>query len=283
MDAIVDFFNSLEGRPLVRASIMVIPILALWFVENGFPLVTMRYRNSKSRHALVNFGFMFMHLVVHGSLAFLLVMVSDWCQRHQFGLVHWLGIQSVGGIIVAGLLSMDFFGGWLVHWVEHQVPLFWRIHIVHHADNNIDVSSGLRHHPFEALNRWIFFIGGVFFMGLPVYAIMIGQTAMSILTTVAHANIRLPESLDKAISWVFVSPNMHKVHHHWKQPYTDSNYGIVFSLWDRALGTYRYLPPAEIHYGLDRYYDNDKDEDLGTLLKSPFEDAAEVHRPVSLK
>jgi sterol desaturase/sphingolipid hydroxylase (fatty acid hydroxylase superfamily) len=169
---------------------------------------------------------------------------------------------------------MDFFGGWLVHWVEHNSPLFWRIHIVHHADNNVDVSSGLRHHPLEALNRWIFFTAGVFIMGLPIYAVMIAQTFMSIFTMFTHANISLPRWLDKGMSYVLVSPNMHKVHHHWKQPYTDSNYGTALSIWDRMLGTYRELDPSQIKYGLDHYYDNNRDEEISTLLKSPFEDTA---------
>jgi sterol desaturase/sphingolipid hydroxylase (fatty acid hydroxylase superfamily) len=278
MDAIVSFFSSLESKPLLRLGLVAIPILLLWFLENGFPLIRMQYKKSKGKHAAINFSLTLMHFVVHASLAFGLVAVSDWCQRNQFGVVHWLNLP-VWGIALAGILSMDFFGGWLVHWVEHNSPLFWRIHIVHHADNNVDVSSGLRHHPLEALNRWVFFTAGVFIMGLPIYAVLMGQTMMSMFTMFTHANIRLPEKLDRALSWVLVSPNMHKVHHHWKQPYTDSNYGTALSIWDRMLGTFKYLPPKEIVYGLDRYYDNEKDEEMGSLIKSPFEDAAVVHEP----
>ncbi len=273
MDSILAFFSSLESRPLLRVLMIAIPVMMLWFLENGFPLVTMHYRKNKGYHAAVNFVFTIMHFVVHGALAVLLVLVSQWCQANHFGVVHWMEL-STWGIIIAGILSMDFFGGWFVHWTEHQVPVFWRIHIVHHADNNIDVTSGLRHHPLEALNRWIFFTAGVFVMGLPVYAVMMAQTLMSIFTMFTHANIRLPEKLDRALSWIFISPNMHKVHHHWKQPYTDSNYGTAFSIWDRMLGTFSYLPPRQIRYGLDRYYDNERDEELGTLMKSPFEDTA---------
>jgi sterol desaturase/sphingolipid hydroxylase (fatty acid hydroxylase superfamily) len=273
MHPVIEFFNSLESKPLVRMAFLAGPILILWFLENGFPLMPMHYRKSKGSHAIVNFTFTLMHLLVHAALAVGLVAVSDWCQANQFGVVQWLGL-STAGICIAGILSMDFFGGWLVHWIEHKSPLFWRIHIVHHADTNVDVTSGLRHHPLEALNRWIFFTLGVFIMGLPVYAVLMGQTFMSMFTMFTHANIRLPEKLDKALSWIFVSPNMHKVHHHWKQPFTDSNYGTALSIWDRMLGTFKYLPPQEIKYGLDRYYDNARDEELGTLMKSPFEDTA---------
>ena len=80
------------------------------------------------------------------------------------------------------------------------------------------------------------------------------------------------------MSYIFVSPNMHKVHHHWKQPYTDSNYGAVLSIWDRMLGTFKTLAPSSIRYGLDRYYPNEKDEDFLHLMKSPFEKMEEKNR-----
>jgi sterol desaturase/sphingolipid hydroxylase (fatty acid hydroxylase superfamily) len=99
---------------------------------------------------------------------------------------------------------------------------------------------------------------------------MIGQTFMSMFTMLTHANIKLPARLDKAMSYLFISPNMHKVHHHWKQPFTDSNFGTALSIWDRLLGTYRELDPAEIKYGLDRYYDTRRDEAFGPLMQSPF-------------
>ena len=273
LETLISFFDGLEQQPLLRLLLIVIPLLLLWFVESGFPLVRLKYRNTKISHAALNLGFTLAHLVVHSLLAVFLVAVSDWCQHNDFGLVNWLNL-SPWPIIFVGILGMEFFGGWLVHWVEHQVPFFWRMHIVHHADNKVDVTTGLRHHPFEALNRWVFFTSAVFVLGLPVYAILLAQTFMSMFTMFTHANISLPPKLDKALSWVFVSPNMHKVHHHYKQPYTDSNYGTALSIFDRIFGTYRYLPPQDIRYGLDHYYDNSRDEEFRTLLRSPFENTA---------
>ena len=104
-----------------------------------------------------------------------------------------------------------------------------------------------------------------------MYGIMIYQTLLTVFIGITHANISLPKWLDKFMSYVLVSPNMHKVHHHWKQPYTDSNYGGVFSIWDRLFGTFKILDPKSIRYGLDRYYPNEKDEDLVALLKKPFQ------------
>jgi len=90
-------------------------------------------------------------------------------------------------------------------------------------------------------------------------------------TQFTHANINLPKWIDTPLSYLFVSPNMHKVHHHWQQPYTDSNYGAVLSIWDRLFTTYQYLAPSNIKYGLDRYYPTEEDENLSMLLSRPFQ------------
>jgi sterol desaturase/sphingolipid hydroxylase (fatty acid hydroxylase superfamily) len=99
---------------------------------------------------------------------------------------------------------------------------------------------------------------------------MIYQTFLVLSTQFTHANISLPKWIDVPLSYLFVSPNMHKVHHHWQQPYTDSNYGAVLSIWDRLLGTYGHLESSQIKYGLDRYYPNEEDENLSLLFKKPF-------------
>jgi sterol desaturase/sphingolipid hydroxylase (fatty acid hydroxylase superfamily) len=155
--------------------------------------------------------------------------------------------------------------------IEHKFPLFWRMHIIHHADNSVDVTSGLRHHPLESVWRGLFFLMAIFICGAPIYTVMIYQTILTMFVAFTHANISLPGWLDKGISYVLVSPNMHKVHHHWKQPYTDSNYGAVFAIWDRVFGTYLELDKSKIKYGLDKYYSNEKDEEIINLMKKPFQ------------
>jgi sterol desaturase/sphingolipid hydroxylase (fatty acid hydroxylase superfamily) len=281
MNVILEYFNNLEHKPLHRLAFLAGSILILWIIEGGIPLITMRYKKTKFRHAMINFAFTFFHLIIHAILAVYVVLICDWCVNNHFGVVQWLDLP-VWGIVIFGIFSMDFFGGWLVHITEHKVPLLWRIHLLHHTDTNVDVTSGLRHHPFEAFFRWIFFSMGILLMGLPIYAVMIAQTIMSMFTMFTHANINLPGWLDKAMSYILISPNMHKVHHHYKQPYTDSNYGTAFSIWDRLFGTYTYLDPRQITYGLDKYYDMEKDEDFMSLIKSPFAnmDDAERKQPV---
>jgi sterol desaturase/sphingolipid hydroxylase (fatty acid hydroxylase superfamily) len=267
---IITYFSTLEQRPAERMAFLVGGLLIFWIIEGSIPLLTMQYKKNKLRHASINFSFTIIHLVIHTFLAILIVKLSDWCRTEQFGLVYWTNASVLGTIIISFLL-LDFFGGWLVHITEHKARFLWRFHLVHHADNNVDVTTGLRHHPIESVIRGIFFFFGIFLSGAPMYAVMIFQTVLVLSTAFTHANISLPAWLDKGLSIIFVSPNMHKVHHHWKQPFTDSNYGAVLSIWDRLLGTFKKLEPKQIKYGLDRYYPNEKDEDFLMLLKKPFQ------------
>jgi sterol desaturase/sphingolipid hydroxylase (fatty acid hydroxylase superfamily) len=267
--SIVDYFSNLEERPGERMAILVGGLLIFWIIEGSIPLFTLRYKKNKLRHAAVNFGFTIIHLIIHTALALLIVLLSDWCAAQSFGIVYWLNTNVIGAIVI-GVLALDF-SSWLVHFTMHKIRPLWGFHLIHHSDNNVDVTTGLRHHPGDSLFRGIFFLLLIFVSGAPMYAVMIYQTLLVFSTAFTHANIRLPRLLDKTLSYFLVSPNMHKVHHHWKQPYTDSNYGAVFSIWDRMFGTYRRLEPKDIRYGLDRHYPNEKDEDFISLLKKPFQ------------
>ena len=268
-DNIITYFSDLEKHPLQRMAFIVGGLLIFWIIEGAIPLLPMSYKKNKGRHAVINLSFTFIHLIIHTFLAIFIVILSDWCKQNQFGLVYWVNANVIGTVLIS-FFVLDFFGGWLVHITEHKMYVLWRFHLVHHADNNVDVTTGLRHHPFESVLRGLFFFMGIFLSGSPMYAVMIYQTLLVLSAAFSHANISLPRWFDVSLSYIFVSPNMHKVHHHWKQPYTDSNYGAVLSIWDRLFGTYKELDPKQIRYGLDRYYPNEKDEDFLSLMKKPF-------------
>ena len=267
-DQLLEYFATLEKRPIDRMAILVGGLLFFWILEGAIPLLPMRYKKNKIRHAAVNFAFTVMHLIIHTALAVLIVLLADWCAAQNFGLVYWFHSGIIMTIVI-GVLALDF-SSWLVHWVMHKNKWLWRFHLIHHSDTNVDVTTGLRHHPGDSILRGIFFLLLIFVSGAPMYAVMIYQTLVVVATAFTHANINLPTGVDKLISYDFVSPNMHKVHHHWKQPYTDSNYGATFSIWDRMFGTFKKLDTKEIRYGLDRYYPAEKDEDFIRLLKDPF-------------
>lgn len=269
-ESLIDYFNTLEQRPLERMVYLVSGMLLLWMIEGAIPLLSLQYKKNKWRHAGINLSFTLMHLVIHTGFAVLIVLLSDWSKAAGWGVAQWTGAGVLGNIAIA-FLTLDFFGGWLVHLVQHKTPFLWRFHVIHHSDNNVDVTTGLRHHPFESVLRGVFFLAGVFLAGAPMYAVMIYQTFLILATQFTHANINLPRWLDKGLSYVIVSPNMHKVHHHWQQPYTDTNYGAVLAIWDRLLGTFSKLEPSQIRYGLDRYYPNEQDENFMQLMKNPFQ------------
>ncbi|MBA4196851.1 MAG: sterol desaturase family protein [Chitinophaga sp.] len=266
---IIQYFQTLDHHPAQRLTFLVGGLLFFWILEGSIPLIQPNYKKNKLKHATVNFGFTVIHLIIHTFLAIIIIKISDWCKALQFGLVYWLNANVIATIIIS-FLVLDFFGGWLVHITEHKIKFLWRFHVVHHADNNVDVTTGLRHHPVESVLRGVFFFAGIFISGSPMYAVMIFQTILVLFTAFEHANISLSKSIDNILSYIFVSPNMHKVHHHWQQPYTDSNYGAVLAVWDRLFGTFMQLDADKIKYGLDRYYPNEQDENFGMLMTKPF-------------
>jgi sterol desaturase/sphingolipid hydroxylase (fatty acid hydroxylase superfamily) len=268
-DKIINHFQTLEQRPLERMSILVGGLLIFWLLEGAIPLKKLRYKKTKIRHAAVNFVFTILHVVLHTGLAVFIIKISDWCLHQSFGLVYWFN-ASVLMTVVIGVLALDF-SSWLVHLVMHKSRFLWRFHLIHHSDTNVDVTTGLRHHPGDSLLRGIFFMLLIFISGAPMYSVMIYQTLVVLSTAFTHANIKLPEKLDTLLSYIIISPNMHKVHHHWKQPFTDTNYGAVFSVWDRLLGTFSQLHVNDIRYGIDRHYPEEKDEDLVKMLIKPFQ------------
>ncbi|MFI5155817.1 MAG: sterol desaturase family protein, partial [Chitinophagales bacterium] len=108
--------------------------------------------------------------------------------------------------------------------------------------------------------------------GAPVWLLFLYQFLSALCSQFNHANISLPKWIDRPLSWIIVSPNMHKVHHHYAQPLTDTNYGNIFSIWDRIFGTYIHVnDPKELHYGIDTYTKEEEHNQLGKLLKIPFE------------
>jgi sterol desaturase/sphingolipid hydroxylase (fatty acid hydroxylase superfamily) len=267
----IDYFQELEKHPVQRMVFLVGGMLLLWLLEGAIPFLSLQYKKTKWRHASINLTFTVVHLVIHTAFAFVIVLLSDMSKANGLGLVYWLHASTLWTIVIS-FFVLDFFGGWLVHWVQHKIYPLWKFHVVHHSDNNVDVTTGLRHHPIESVLRGVFFLAAIAITGAPMYAVMIYQTVLVLSTQFTHANIHLPRWLDASLSYLFVSPAMHKVHHHWQQPYTDSNYGAVFSVWDRLLGTYKKLDASQIRYGLDAYYANEQDENLGMLLKKPFQE-----------
>ncbi|MEQ6124234.1 sterol desaturase family protein [Pseudotenacibaculum sp. MALMAid0570] len=267
MDAVFNYFENIPS--LHRSIILVGGITFFWLLEGALPLFRFRYH--KWKHAFPNLFFTATTVVINFALAFLLLNTADWVQANDFGILNWLPEMSTGMKIVLGVLLLDFFGAYLPHFVEHKVKPLWMVHLVHHTDHKVDTTTANRHHPLESMIRFTFTLFGVFVIGTPIAIVMLYQSMSLIFTQFTHANIKMSKRLDKILSYVIVSPDMHKVHHHNLLPYTDSNYGNIFSIWDRLLGTYLYLDREKIVYGVDTFPDEKINSNLWELLKQPFQ------------
>ncbi len=267
MNEIVNYFSSIPSSH--RSLILVGGITIFWLVENAFPLFTFTYK--KWHHAGINFFMTFTTILINFSLAFILLITSDWTVANNFGVLQWLPPISLWLYSLIGLLLLDLIGAYLVHLIEHKVKFLWRFHLIHHTDTWIDTTSANRHHPGESIIRFVFTTLGILIVGAPMWLVFLYQTLSVVSTQFTHANISMPKKLDYFLSYFIVSPNMHKVHHHFTLPYTDSNYGNIFSIWDRLFGTYMYLPKEEITYGIDTYMKPEENNLLKNLLKIPFQ------------
>jgi len=266
MNEITAYFSTIPSSH--RSLILVGGITLFWLIENAFPLFKFNYK--KWEHAGINIFMTLTTILVNFSLAFILLNASDWTILNNFGVLQWLPEMPLWLYTLVGLLLLDLIGAYLVHLVEHKVKFLWRFHLIHHTDTWVDTTSGNRHHPGESVIRFLFTTLGVLIVGSPMWLVFMYQTISVVSTQFTHANISLPKKLDVFLSYFIVSPNMHKVHHHYILPYTDSNYGNIFSVWDRIFGTYMYLPKEEIVYGIDTYMEPEDHNQLKNLLKIPF-------------
>jgi sterol desaturase/sphingolipid hydroxylase (fatty acid hydroxylase superfamily) len=267
MNEIISYFTTIPSSH--RSLILVGGITIFWLIENTFPLFRFSYK--KWHHAGINFFLTFTTILINFSLAFILLKSANWTIANNFGVLQWLPPMPLWLYTIIGLLLLDLIGAYLAHFTEHKVKILWRFHLIHHTDTWIDTTSGNRHHPGESVIRFIFTTLGIVIVGSPMWMVFMYQTISVVSTQFTHANINLPNKIDTFLSYFIVSPNMHKVHHHYKLPYTDSNYGNIFSIWDRIFGTFMYLPKEEIIYGIDTHMKLEEHNRLNNLIKIPFQ------------
>ncbi|WP_298120032.1 sterol desaturase family protein [Flavobacterium sp.] len=267
MDHLINYFETVPS--LHRGLILAGGIAFFWIIESINPFFKFNY--SKIHHAGINLFFTLTTIIINFALAFILLETAEFVSKKEFGILQWLPLMNIWVYTIFGLLLLDFFGAYLAHFVEHRVKFLWRFHLIHHTDTYIDTTSGNRHHPGESVIRFIFTTFGVLIVGSPMWMVFLYQTLSVVATQFTHANICLPKKLDKFMSYLLVSPDMHKIHHHYKLPYTDSNYGNIFSVWDRIFGTFSYLKREEIIYGVDTHMNPKENNELIPLLKIPFQ------------
>ena len=269
MHELINYFENISS--LHRSIILVGGITLFWSIESIIPLFNFNYK--KFKHALPNFFFTLTTIIVNFSVAFILLLVSDWVTENNFGLLNYGQFLPLSLYIIFGVLFLDLIGAYLPHYVQHKVKFLWKIHLVHHSDHKVDTTTANRHHPFESVVRYLFTLLGVALLGANMGLVFLYQSLSVVLSQFNHANINISPKIDKFLSFFIVTPNMHKVHHHYVMPYTDSNYGNIFSFWDRLFGTFKSLNPSKIIYGVDTFFNEKENESIKSLLLRPFEES----------
>jgi sterol desaturase/sphingolipid hydroxylase (fatty acid hydroxylase superfamily) len=180
-----------------------------------------------------------------------------------------LGLPAVAQLVV-GVVALDFAYGYAAHRTMHASPALWKYHRVHHSDAFVDVTTSYRTHPVEIAWRYLWLFATLWALGVPAVALVAFSVLSAVNGILEHANIRVPPALDTALSRVWVTPNMHKVHHSRDQAETDSNYGTLLTIHDRVFGTF--LPTVRafsVTYGLDDV-DPAETGSIGALLAMPW-------------
>lgn len=159
---------------------------------------------------------------------------EGWGLFHVVELPFWLAV-------VLGVIALDF-AIWAQHVMFHAVPALWRLHRMHHADLDFDVTTGLRFHPIEIALSMLIKFGVVVMLGTPALAVLLFEVLLNATSMFNHGNVRLPERVDRILRWIVVTPEMHRVHHSWYANETNSNFGFNLPWWDRLFGTYKAQP-----------------------------------------
>lgn len=230
----------LEDREtLLRLSVFIatLSIMSLW--EFWFPR---RPWHSKFRlRRLLNLTLMLLNtLCVRLILPVSAAGLALLAQQQQWGLLHYLSL-SHGVAFVISLILLDL-AIYLQHVAFHRIPILWKFHRLHHADEDVDVTTGVRFHPLEILLSAIFKLGVVALIGPSVFCVIVFEILLNAMAMFNHSNVFIPLNLDRYLRHLIVTPDMHRIHHSIHTEEQNSNFGFNLSFWDHLFGSYRPLP-----------------------------------------
>jgi sterol desaturase/sphingolipid hydroxylase (fatty acid hydroxylase superfamily) len=260
----------LANEPAIRLGFFfgVFAIVALWELAAPRRVLTV----SKALRWSSNLGLVVLNTVLL-RLMFPLaaVGVAAFASEHGWGLLNHFQVPIVIAVPLA-VITMDFVI-WLQHVMVHAVPLLWRLHRVHHSDLDYDLTTGARFHPLEIILSMLIKFATIVVLGPPVVAVAIFEVMLNATAMFNHGNIRLPAAVDRALRWVLVTPDMHRVHHSIEDDETNSNFGFSLTWWDRLFGTYREQARAGqigMTIGIRDFTDPQQVDRLDGMLLLPF-------------
>ena len=257
-------------EPAIRLGFFVgtVVLVALWEVLAPRRVLTV----SRAVRWTSNLGLVVLNTVLL-RLMFPLAAVgmAAFCAANGWGLLNHFQVPFVVALPVA-VITMDFVI-WLQHVMVHAVPALWRLHQVHHADPDYDLTTGARFHPIEIVLSMLVKFASITVLGPPVVAVVVFEVLLNATAIFNHGNIRLPAALDRVLRWFVVTPDMHRVHHSVEDDETNSNFGFNLPWWDRLFGTYRAQPRAghdRITIGIHGHSDPREVARLPGMLLMPF-------------
>jgi sterol desaturase/sphingolipid hydroxylase (fatty acid hydroxylase superfamily) len=247
-------------------------MLVLWFGEDFISPQGRTWR-SKWRHTSLNFLFVALVLPVQLVMTVFISMSCSWVVANHWGLIQLIPWHTNIWVRCIVLFLMLDFLDYVYHRFMHGVGGLWRFHRVHHCDQIMDVSTTVREHPGETFIRTVILIVWVFISGASMGILILRQTAGTIANITSHTHRRVPEPWGRILGWLFMTPNLHHVHHHYQLPHTDRNFGDVLSIWDRMFGTFSELSEEKTVFGLDTHMDEKRTSSFVSVAKMPFEGA----------
>ena len=260
----------LQNEVAIRLSFFfgVFVIVGLWELVAPRRALTV----SKSVRWLNNLGIVFFN-------SFLLRLIfpvaaagmATFAAQQGWGILNYYTLNS-GFAVVISVMAMDFII-YLQHVMVHAVPALWRLHRVHHADLDFDVTTGARFHTIEIILSMLIKFAAIIVLGPPVLAVVIFEVLLNATSMFNHGNVRIPQSVDRALRWIVVTPDMHRVHHSVEDDETNSNFGFNLPWWDRLFGTYRNQPRGgheQMTIGIRTFRDTKWCSWLPGMLAIPF-------------
>ena len=256
-----------QHAAVAQVALFLAVFTTLWLAE---VLIVAKPWKKKLQHTSCNTLVMLTVLPVQLGMSAVLLSTAAWTTQHHFGLVWLLPSPESGWVKYVLMFFVLDLLDYVYHVSVHSIGLFWRFHRVHHSDLEMDVTTTFREHPGDTVVRMCFLIMFVFLCGASIGVLVIRQIAQSICNILQHTTFRLQGRMGKICGWLFLTPNLHHVHHHYQLPYTNCNYGDVFSIWDRLFGTLRELPATETVFGVDTPMDESANSTFRGIMKMPF-------------
>lgn len=223
------------------------------------------------------------NLVALSVLPVSLIAASMLAEKKEWGLLNRVSLPVLAAVALT--LLVRGFISFFTHLLMHKVPLFWRVHRVHHLDTELDVTTTVRFHPLEFVVQTLPGVPIVLLFGLTPWVLVLYETLDVVVTLWTHSNVRLPKAIDRVARYLVVTPDLHRVHHSAWQPETDSNFGAVFPLWDFVFGTFRGTPRdghETMRLGLDDVRGRDAQRPfwlLGSVFRARLQPRTERKSP----